>query len=48
MYYVQHVGTSTEPGRLGENAVIHLRSNFGFQVYRKKVGKCYYVVRFSI
>jgi hypothetical protein len=28
-----HVGTSTEQGRLGENAVIHLRSNFGFQVY---------------
>nr|CAH0103527.1 unnamed protein product [Daphnia galeata] len=28
-----HVGTSTEKGRLGENAVIHLRSNFEFQVY---------------
>uniref|UniRef100_A0A0P5QML6 Macroglobulin complement-related protein n=1 Tax=Daphnia magna TaxID=35525 RepID=A0A0P5QML6_9CRUS len=28
-----HVATSTEQGRLGENAVIHLRSNFGLQVY---------------
>ena len=28
-----HVETSTEYGQLGENVVIHLRSNFGFQVY---------------
>lgn len=28
-----HVGTSTEYGQLGENAVLHLRSNFAFQVY---------------
>jgi hypothetical protein len=39
-----HVGTSTEQGRLGENAVIHLRSNFGFQVYSYVVslpGNCF-------
>ncbi|XP_059351436.1 CD109 antigen-like [Daphnia carinata] len=28
-----HVATSTEYGQLGENAVLHLRSNFGFQLY---------------
>ena len=28
-----NVVTSTEQGRLGENAIFHLRSNFAFQVY---------------
>lgn len=28
-----HVSSSTEHGRLGENAVFHLRSNFAFQTY---------------
>ncbi len=28
-----HVETSTEYGQIGEYVVIHLRSNFGFQVY---------------
>ncbi len=35
------VATSTEQGRLGENAILHLRSNFAFQVYS-------YVVSFSL
>lgn len=37
-----HVATSTEQGRLGENAVIHLRSNFGFQVYSYVVSSLNY------
>ena len=40
-----HVGTSTEQGRLDENAVIHLRSNFGFQVYSYVVSSFHLKIR---
>ena len=37
-----HVSTSTEQGAVGENAILHLRSNFGFQSFSYVV--CYFLM----
>lgn len=41
-----HVSTSTEQGAVGENVILHLRSNFGFQSFSYVV--CYFLMMHNI